>query len=255
MLGVLRRIRRSLLNEGQLRKYLVYALGEIILVVAGILIALAINSWWAGVQAQKEAMSALVGLRNDFILNYEEAQRTIQVHQERAKIFSRFSAMSADEITSISEDSVGFYIHAFYDPKTFDPVLGSINALIGGGKLGLVGNETLQVNLTSILNQIEDLAEESERLRETSLQIWKELSTRGGPWKRRGARNQDMADSVLPEASWDDLNEIHGDADLMGLIRLNQFFGLDYASSVAGVVETTESIISQIDESDPGVNN
>ena len=44
MLGFLRRIRRSLIEEGQLRKYLVYAIGEILLVVIGILIALSINN-------------------------------------------------------------------------------------------------------------------------------------------------------------------------------------------------------------------
>ncbi len=43
MLGVYRRLRKTLLDEGRLQKYLVYAIGEIILVVVGILIALAIN--------------------------------------------------------------------------------------------------------------------------------------------------------------------------------------------------------------------
>ena len=45
MLGFLRRIRRSLIEEGHLRKYLVYAIGEILLVVLGILIALQVNNW------------------------------------------------------------------------------------------------------------------------------------------------------------------------------------------------------------------
>jgi hypothetical protein len=45
MLKFFRRIRRKLLDEGSLRKYLVYAIGEITLVVIGILIALQINNW------------------------------------------------------------------------------------------------------------------------------------------------------------------------------------------------------------------
>lgn len=45
MLKFLRKIRKKLLDNGDLKKYLLYASGEIILVVVGILIALQINNW------------------------------------------------------------------------------------------------------------------------------------------------------------------------------------------------------------------
>ena len=45
MIKFFRKIRQNLLSENKFTKYLVYALGEIILVVLGILIALQINNW------------------------------------------------------------------------------------------------------------------------------------------------------------------------------------------------------------------
>ena len=45
MLKFFRRIRQNLLSENRFSKYLIYAIGEIILVVIGILIALSINNW------------------------------------------------------------------------------------------------------------------------------------------------------------------------------------------------------------------
>ncbi|MBU3822026.1 hypothetical protein KO566_08145 [Flavobacteriaceae bacterium XHP0103] len=45
MIKFFRKIRQELLNEGKTSKYLKYAVGEIILVVIGILIALQINNW------------------------------------------------------------------------------------------------------------------------------------------------------------------------------------------------------------------
>lgn len=45
MLRFFRKIRQSLLQSGQTAKYLKYAIGEIVLVVIGILIALQINNW------------------------------------------------------------------------------------------------------------------------------------------------------------------------------------------------------------------
>ncbi|MCW5516038.1 DUF6090 family protein [Muriicola sp. Z0-33] len=45
MIKFFRRIRQQLISENRISKYLLYALGEIILVVIGILIALQINNW------------------------------------------------------------------------------------------------------------------------------------------------------------------------------------------------------------------
>ena len=45
MLTFLRKIRKSLIESGSARKYLLYAIGEVALVVIGILIALQINNW------------------------------------------------------------------------------------------------------------------------------------------------------------------------------------------------------------------
>ncbi len=45
MIKLFRNIRKNLLNEGKTSKYFKYAIGEIILVVIGILIALSINNW------------------------------------------------------------------------------------------------------------------------------------------------------------------------------------------------------------------
>ena len=43
MIKFFRKIRQKLINEGNLKRYLLYAFGEILLVVIGILIALQIN--------------------------------------------------------------------------------------------------------------------------------------------------------------------------------------------------------------------
>ena len=48
MIKFFRKIRQKLLAENKISKYLIYAFGEIILVVIGILIALQINNWNEG---------------------------------------------------------------------------------------------------------------------------------------------------------------------------------------------------------------
>jgi len=55
MIKFFRKIRQKLLSENKFSKYLIYAIGEIILVVIGILIALQINNWNEQSKAKKSA--------------------------------------------------------------------------------------------------------------------------------------------------------------------------------------------------------
>ena len=50
------------MSEGKLKKYLLYAFGEIVLVVLGILIALQINNWNAGRNLKAEETKLLKSL-------------------------------------------------------------------------------------------------------------------------------------------------------------------------------------------------
>ncbi|CAN0599637.1 DUF6090 family protein [Maribacter sp. 1_2014MBL_MicDiv] len=69
MIKFFRKIRQNLLSENKFSKYLIYAIGEIILVVVGILIALSINNWNESQKLNKEIVSLsnsiITELRND----------------------------------------------------------------------------------------------------------------------------------------------------------------------------------------------
>ncbi len=100
MLTFLREIRKSFLVSGSTRKYLLYAIGEIALVVIGILIALQINNWN---EARKNAdweryyVSRLAeDIRNDV----SEINATIRASYRRAVIGNSI-------LTDLGED----YLH------------------------------------------------------------------------------------------------------------------------------------------------
>jgi len=60
-----RSIRQKLFNEGKLLRYLGYALGEILLIIVGIMLALQLNNWNEDRKAQAEFDLYLVQLRED----------------------------------------------------------------------------------------------------------------------------------------------------------------------------------------------
>jgi type II secretory pathway pseudopilin PulG len=64
MIKFFRKIRQKLLTENKFSKYLLYAIGEIVLVVIGILIALGINNWNEQQKIAEEETSMLKELKN-----------------------------------------------------------------------------------------------------------------------------------------------------------------------------------------------
>lgn len=65
MIKFFRKIRQKLLSENKFSNYLLYAMGEIFLVVIGILIALQINNWNDDRKEQKELEVYLLKISND----------------------------------------------------------------------------------------------------------------------------------------------------------------------------------------------
>ena len=65
MIKFFRHIRRQLLRENRFTRYLIYAIGEIILVVIGILIALQVNNWNEQRKVEKAEVKYIMALRGD----------------------------------------------------------------------------------------------------------------------------------------------------------------------------------------------
>ena len=72
MIKIFRNIRRVLLSENKFSRYLLYAIGEILLVVIGILIALQVNDWYQKQLDRKEEKTILTNLKDDFQKAIEE---------------------------------------------------------------------------------------------------------------------------------------------------------------------------------------
>jgi len=65
MIKFFRKIRQRLLSENKFSKYLIYAIGEIVLVVIGILIALQINNWNEESKAEIKEYKLLTEMRSN----------------------------------------------------------------------------------------------------------------------------------------------------------------------------------------------
>lgn len=76
MLAFFRNIRRSLLREGKTVHYLKYAIGEIILIVAGILLALQLNTWKEQREEREKEKEILIALQADLFRALDELSQS-----------------------------------------------------------------------------------------------------------------------------------------------------------------------------------
>lgn len=86
MIKFFRNIRQHLLSENTFSTYLLYAIGEIILVVIGILIALQINNWNEGrkVEAFESLKAQGVNIISDKVLQ----KKIVDVYDSRYRFFA-----------------------------------------------------------------------------------------------------------------------------------------------------------------------
>ncbi|GLR18220.1 DUF6090 family protein [Portibacter lacus] len=71
MIKFFRKIRQNLLTENKFSKYLLYAIGEIVLVIVGILFALQINNWNSTKIADNQELDLYAKLLNDLNDNFD----------------------------------------------------------------------------------------------------------------------------------------------------------------------------------------
>ena len=82
-----RKIRQNLLGNNKVTKYLLYAIGEIILVVLGILIAVKINNINEASKIDEVEKQTLIEIRTSLEKNLIEVNNMSLAHQEQILIF------------------------------------------------------------------------------------------------------------------------------------------------------------------------
>jgi Family of unknown function (DUF6090) len=95
MIKFFRHIRKDLMEQNKTTNYLKYAIGEIILVVIGILIALSINNWNVDRLQKVKAESYIESIKNDLISDMENIDKLIGYGKNQTKEMNTFRSYIA----------------------------------------------------------------------------------------------------------------------------------------------------------------
>ena len=147
MIKFFRKIRQRLLTENQFSKYLIYAVGEIVLVVLGILIALQINNWNEVEKDKRKAITTLEAIRSDLAQDLEEIKDLKVSWGERLAYFQKVYPSFKPNIELASENidvkKEVEYWTLFGLGRPFRAKTSSFDAMINEGNYALIANKKL----------------------------------------------------------------------------------------------------------------
>ncbi|WP_411895906.1 DUF6090 family protein [Winogradskyella sp. A2] len=136
------------MSENKTGKYFKYAIGEIILVVIGILIALQINNWNEDRKDRRREQDILYSLKQDFstnISNVNDAFNTFSEAYESSivllEIVKDNGPINSKEVEQLLDDIIN-------KTKSLDIITGSLDELFNTGTFNLIKDEELRKQLS-----------------------------------------------------------------------------------------------------------
>ena len=145
MIKFFRKIRQRLLSENKFSKYLLYAIGEIVLVVIGILIALSINNWNEDRKLKELKKEYLYSLKRDLTSNLSLLDEALVYAENDIKKNTAFAARlssSNSTIDTLKTIARHEFIPIMKGLRTLNQ--NTYNSLITTGNIELLGKDLTQ---------------------------------------------------------------------------------------------------------------
>ena len=152
MIKLFRKIRQDLLSEGKTAKYLLYAIGEIVLIVIGILIALSINNWNQSLKQNIAENEFLQGIKTDLKKDKEYINIIMDLQRPKIEAFNILNKELPElyHENQIAVDSL-FKIY-FTSQRTFYPISGSFQSAVSGNQINSYKDKVISSSLIRLYN-------------------------------------------------------------------------------------------------------
>lgn len=230
MIKVFKNIRQKLLSENKFGKYLTYAIGEIILVVIGILIAIQINNQkqvHKNNELERKYLANLVTeLKQDSIglhQNYQELKNQARIKNHFLNLIDK----------GIKHDSIIYYFEYQWrpiQPKT--PIRSTYSEMISNSHLKIIKNDDIRKKIINFYNAYEVLEKEEDFFIQSSTKTILNLISQSIP----NITNYDV----------DDIMALKSNHYLLNTIQLNGAY--TRRNNYKKIIDECASLINDINE-------
>jgi len=163
MLTFFRKIRQKMFSEGRISKYLIYAIGEIFLVVIGILIALQVNDWNETRKNHSKKEKLLNALKIEFTSNKIQLDSVLYYDNKVLDGVQRLLKIDPMNPIETTNDSMPIWLQNSSYRWTFDPINGALRSGISSGQIHLIESDSLVAMLFGWQDVVADAKENEIR--------------------------------------------------------------------------------------------
>lgn len=165
MIKFFRKIRQNMIKENRVSKYMLYAIGEIILVVIGILIALQINNWNENRKSENDKQKLMFALKQEFLINKSALEVHLKGLHKNNEQLNKVINYSAGAL-ELPIDSIRHYASNLVYPVTLSMLNSVLEEAISAGKF-----EILSDSLKQKLSLLKDYTKSREKISEKLSEI------------------------------------------------------------------------------------
>ncbi|QBA63958.1 DUF6090 family protein [Muriicola soli] len=156
------------MEKNKTGKYLKYAIGEIVLVVIGILIALSINNWNIEKNNRIEEVKILKNLRSDFEASIKELDELDEIRKSSLSCIKTIFSIIETKTNPYSEKQLDSLVMYASVPPTYNGQMGTLEMLFNSGKVNIISNDEIKNLLITWPGLVDDVTEEEIILRDLS---------------------------------------------------------------------------------------
>ena len=176
MIKFFRKIRQKMMNENKFSKYFLYAIGEIVLVVIGILIALQINNKNQQRISFNEEQVLLKILKNDFTNRLNELEFLNVGRQNAVDIIEQLMSLSDNPPENYDDKVMDSLLAMSTTTYRFNEKFATMDMLFNSGKVNSLSNDSLKFLLSNWPANVEEMLEEQRLIVTNFHELEKSLS-------------------------------------------------------------------------------
>ena len=149
MLRFFSKIRYKLAAENKVVRYLRYAIGEIVLVMIGILLALQVNNWNIDRKDRIEEVKYIKNIKLDLQKDLKSLAYQIQFRKEKyegtKKLISQLNGMPIEDVTELTYNVINTIMEERFTPNNT-----TYAELESSGNLNLISNDSIKILLLEL---------------------------------------------------------------------------------------------------------
>ena len=144
MIKFFRKIRYDLMEKNKTGKYLKYAIGEIVLVVIGILIALQINNWNEDNKEKKVESQLITRLHTEYSQNKILLKEQIDIFNKSRNASLELMTLMNTDISHINPRTLDSLVFYTIEYRPYNPLTTTLTEITQTGKLDVISNQHLR---------------------------------------------------------------------------------------------------------------